>query len=160
MLGRGHTLAEYIGAALRIKAHGFGLCTHLIPNLPTDEIGDVKEAAQLVSVLKNDTVKLHNLFLMQGTPMAEQYLNGEFEICGYEEYFERVAVFLEYLSPNVSVERFFARCPEEGCVFSNWGRSWRWLQNELMTYLFQRGTVQGMKCGEYEDGIVFSKGSK
>ncbi len=160
MIGRGHTLAEYIGAALRIKAHGFGLCTHLIPNLPTDEIGDVKEAAQLVSVLKNDAVKLHNLFLMQGTPMAEQYLNGEFEICRYEEYFERVAVFLEYLSPNVSVERFFARCPEEGCVFSNWGRSWRWLQNELMTYLFQRGTVQGMKCGEYEDGIVFSKTSE
>lgn len=160
MIGRGHTLSEYVGACLRIKKHGFGLCTHLIPNLPYDDKEDVKEAAQLVSVLQNDTVKLHNLFLMQGTPMAEQYLNGEFEICGYEEYFERVAIFLEYLSPTVSIERFFARCPEEGCVFSNWGRSWRWLQNELMTYLFQRGTVQGMKCGEYEDGIIFSKGSK
>lgn len=154
-INRGHTLAEYVRACIDIKGRGFGLCTHLIPNLPYDTMDDIIEASQMMSVLKNDTVKLHNLFLMQNTPLAKKYLDGEFEICSYEEYFERIAVFLEYLSPEISIERFFARCPEEGCVFSNWGRSWRWLQNELMTYLFQRGTVQGKLYNEYSHGIVF-----
>lgn len=154
-INRGHTLAEYIGAVQKIKSYGFGVCTHLIPNLPYDEDEDLIEAAQLLSVLKTDTVKLHNLFLIERTPMAQAYQQNQFQICTMEQYFARVALFLQYLSPNIAVERFFARCPEEGCVFSNWGRSWRFLQNELMTYFFQHDIVQGSLCHTYLDGILF-----
>lgn len=150
---RGHTLAEYINAVLKIKKYGFSVGTHLIPNLPYDEQEDIIEAAQLLSVLHTDTVKLHNLFLTEDTPMAKEYQEGLFDICTPEDYYKRVALFLQYLSPEIAVERFFARCPEEGCVFSNWGRSWRFLQNELMTYLFQNDIVQGSKCNEYLQGI-------
>ena len=153
IINRGHTLSEYINSVLKIKEYGFSAGTHLIPNLPYDDIPDIIEAAQLVSVLKTNTVKLHSLYLIKGTKLADDYLQKKFDIIGYYEYFERIGVFLEYLSPDIAVERFFARCPEEGCVFSNWGRSWRWLQNELMTYLFQNNIVQGSKT-DYLKGIT------
>ena len=143
IINRGHTLGDYIDSVKRIKERDFAVGTHLIPNLPYDTKEDIIAAAELLSELKTDTVKLHNLFLIDGTPMARDYKEGKFEICTYEEYFERIALFLQHISPRIAIERFFARCPEEGCVFSNWGRSWRWLQNELMTYLFQNDIKQG-----------------
>ena len=153
-INRGHPLKDYIDAVVRIKKHGFSVCTHLIPNLPYDTPEDVAAAAKLVSDLKTDTVKLHNLFLIDKTPMAEDYKMHKFEICSYTEYFSLIGLFLNNLSPKIAVERFFARCPEEGCVFSNWGRSWRWLQNELMTYLFQNGISQGsLYIDEGEDSV-------
>lgn len=154
-INRGHTLAEYINAVLKIKSYGFSVGTHLIPNLPFDEDNDIIEAAQLLSILQTDTVKLHNLFLLAGTPMAKEYQAGGFTMGTPEDYYQRVALFLQYLSPNIAIERFFARCPEEGCVFSNWGRSWRFLQNELITYLFQHDIVQGSKINNYQNGIQY-----
>ncbi|PWM46618.1 MAG: TIGR01212 family radical SAM protein [Clostridiales bacterium] len=144
IINRGHTLNDYINAVKRIKSYDFAVGTHLIPNLPYDTKTDIINAAKLLSDLGTDTVKLHNLFLIEKTPMAQDYKNHKFEICTYEEYFERIALFLQHISTQIAIERFFARCPEEGCVFSNWGRSWRWLQNELITYLFQNNIKQGV----------------
>ena len=142
-INRGHTLSDYIDAVLRIKARGIDVGTHLILNLPYDDEGDTVEAAQLLSVLGTDTVKLHNLFLIRGTVMADEYLRGEWEICSRERYYELAALFVRHLSPDIAIERFFARCPEPGCVFSNWGSSWRRLHNELLEYFDRNNVVQG-----------------
>ena len=45
-VNRGHSLAEYIDASMRIKKYGFNLCTHLILNLPWDNIDDSIECAK------------------------------------------------------------------------------------------------------------------
>ena len=142
-INRGHTLSDYIDAVLRIKARGFDVGTHLILNLPYDDEGNVIESAQLLSVLKTDTVKLHNLFLIRGTVMADEYLRGEWQICSPERYYELAALFVRNLSPDIAIERFFARCPEPGCVFSNWGSSWRKLHNELLEYFDGNNVIQG-----------------
>ena len=63
------------------------------------------ESAKLVSVMKNDYVKLHSLYIEKGTKMAEEYEKGMFEICSVEEYKERVKLFLEYISPTIWVQR-------------------------------------------------------
>ena len=49
-LGRCHTAAEYVDAALRIGRYGFDQCTHVIADLPWDDRVDVIETAKLISV--------------------------------------------------------------------------------------------------------------
>jgi len=56
-INRGHTLGEYIDAVLNIKKYGFSVCTHLILNLPWDNMDDVIENAKIMSALKIDQVK-------------------------------------------------------------------------------------------------------
>ena len=142
-INRGHSLAEYIDAMLMIKQYGFSVCTHLILNLPGDNISDAKESAKVVSALKTDIVKLHSLYLAKGTKMAEEYKNGVFEICSKEEYFERLKVFLEHLNPSVVVERLFSRIPEEDAIFSNWNTSWWKLLDEFIEYMEHETSYQG-----------------
>lgn len=142
-VGRGHTLAEYIEAALLVKQYGFHLCTHVILNLPWDTELDAIESAKLVSVMKSDFVKLHGLYIEKGTKMAEQYEKKEFEICSVEEYKKRVKLFLQYLSPDIWVQRILGRAPQEDTLFANWGQSWWKIRDEIEQEMKAEKSYQG-----------------
>lgn len=150
-ISRGHGLAEFIDAVLACKQFGFSVCVHVILNLPQDTMRDAIETAKILSVLNVDAVKLHSLYLAKGTKMAQDYEDGLFQICSSKEYLERVVTFLEYLSPNIVIQRIFSRIPESDSVFSNWGKSWWKLQEALHTKMETEDRWQGRLC-QYMDG--------
>lgn len=142
---RGHGLAEYLDAVLRIKKYPFTICTHLILNLPQDTIRDAVETAKIVSALQIDIVKLHSLYIAKNTKLSKQYKDGTITICSKEEYLERVITFLEHLSPDIVVERIFSRIPEDDAEFSNWNTSWWKLQDELLEAMKIHNSYQGKR---------------
>ncbi|AJG40294.1 MULTISPECIES: TIGR01212 family radical SAM protein [Thermotoga] len=144
-INRGHTLAEFVDAAVRVKRRGMELVVHVILNLPWDDMEDVVETAKLLSALDVDGVKLHSLYVVEGTKLAEMYRKGEIEICSLEEYIERVITFLEYLSPKVVVHRLVADPPKEGTIFANWGKSKIEIINMIEKELERRDTYQGKR---------------
>ncbi len=152
-IGRGHGLAEYMDAMLRIRPYGFSTCTHLIANLPGDTEKDALETARIVSVLHTDIVKIHSLYIAKGTVMARDYEQHLFEICPKEDYFLRLRLMLEYLDPGIAVERLFSRIPEADAVFSNWQTSWWRLKDEFEIYMKQWESYQG-KNYHYTNGAA------
>jgi len=155
-INRGHTLAEFIDAALAVKRHGFSLGAHLILNLPWDDDTDVIENAKILSVLHCDTAKLHSLYVVKGTPLAKMYQNGEISLCSKEEYFHKAGLFLCYLDPEIAIQRLFARSPAENSLFVTWNTSWRRLKDELLLYLKENDFYQG-KYFDYADGAATRK---
>lgn len=144
-INRGHTLAEFIDAVIRIKKHNLRICTHLILNLPWDDMRDTIENAKIVSSLGIDEVKLHNLYILEGTKMGEQFKNGEIEIISKEEYIHRVITFLEYLDPNIIIQRIMGRAPEENSLFVNWHESWWKIRDEIISKMVEEERTQGSK---------------
>lgn len=145
LINRGHTLAEFVDAAVRVKRRGFELVVHVILNLPWDDALDMIETAKLLSALSVDGVKIHSLYVVEGTELARMYRSGEIRICSLEEYVDRVVTFLEYLSPNVVIHRLVADPPREGTIFGNWGKSKLELVNTIEKELERRNTYQGKK---------------
>jgi radical SAM protein (TIGR01212 family) len=144
-INRGHSLAEFIDAVLRIKSSGLRICTHLILNLPWDDMVDVVENARIISALKVEEVKLHSLYIVEGTAMANQYKNKEIAMITKTEYLERVITFLENLDPEIIVQRIIGRAPEENTLFVNWQESWWKIRDEIISLMKERGTYQGIK---------------
>lgn len=153
---RGHGLAEFMDAVLRIKKYPFTICTHVILNLPGDSLRDAVETSKIISALNIDIVKLHSLYIAKNTILSEQYRNGTISICTKEEYFERVIAFLENLSPDIVVERLFSRVPEDDADFSNWNTSWWKLQDELLEIMLETHAYQGKKF-DYLNGSALNK---
>ncbi len=145
-INRGHTLAEFIDAVLRIKKYGFDICAHLILNLPGDNMTDVIENAKVLSALGVQQVKLHALYVMRDTVMGRQYEAGEFKIISVEAYKERVITFLEYLNPEIVVQRLIGRAPEENSLFVNWNMSWWRIRDEIEAQMQQQGSYQGKRA--------------
>lgn len=156
LIQRGHGLAEFIDAVLMIKPYGFSICTHIILNLPNDTLRDSIESAKIISSLHIDIVKLHSLYIAKNTILSEWYLDGTIAVCSKKEYFKRVQAFLEYLDPDIVVERLFSRIPEKDAQFCNWNSSWWKLQEELLTEMDENNSFQG-KQFDYLNGAALNK---
>ena len=142
-IGRGHTLAEFLDAILQIKKYGFQICAHVILNLPNDHLEDCIETAKCLSALRIDAVKIHSLYIAKNTRLCEDYENGTITLCSKEDYITRAITFLEYLNPEIAVERLFSRIPENDAVFCNWGTSWWKLKDELLNTMQKTDSYQG-----------------
>ena len=145
-INRGHTLGEFIDAVLAIKKYGFEICTHLILNLPWDNMDDVIENAKVISALGIEQVKLHALYIMENTVMGEQYKAGKIKLISVGEYKERVITFLEYLYPNIVIQRLIGRAPKENSLFVNWNMSWWKIRDEIHEQMKNEGRYQGKKA--------------
>lgn len=150
-VNRGHTLAEFLDAVQRIKKRNFEICTHIILNLPWDNLLDVQENAKILSVLGIDYVKLHALYVVKGTVLAQMYERQEISIIPLEEYINRVITFLEYLHPDIVVQRLVGKGPKTRQLFSNWATSWWKIKESIEKGLEERNTWQGKKC-DYLNG--------
>lgn len=155
-INRGHTLAEFIDAVLQIKTYDFDICVHVILNLPQDHMDDAIETSKILSALKIQTVKLHSLYIAKNTRLCEQYMDGTIILCSREEYLDRLITFLEYLSPDIAVERLFSRIPEKDAVFSNWGTSWWKLKDMALALMEDQDSYQG-KHYHYLDGAALER---
>lgn len=142
-INRGHTLAEFIDAVLLIHKYGFEICTHVILNLPGDDMSDAIETAKILSALRVPVVKIHSLYIAKNTRLCESYENGTISLCSKEEYIDRLINFLEHLNPEIVVERLFSRVPEKDAVFSNWGTSWWKLKDEVTNQMISGNHYQG-----------------
>lgn len=143
-INRGHTLAEFVDAVNRVKARGFAVCVHMILNLPWDDMGDVIEGAKVLSAFKVEYVKLHSLYVVEGTPLAEMYRRSEIRICSFMDYLERVGAFIKFLRPETVIQRLAAKGPKGKVLFCNWDRDYREVVRAIGEYLENKDIYQGM----------------
>lgn len=143
LLKRGHLLAEFIDAVLRIKAHGLESCSHYIVDLPFDTLDDLVEGARVLSALGVDQVKCHSLYILKDTVLGEMYLKGEITPISMEEYIDRIITFLEYLDPKIVVQRLIGRAPKERTLFCSWGTSWWKIRDLIEEKMEREGRYQG-----------------
>ena len=64
-------------------------------------------------------------------------------LLSYMDYVERVICFLEYLSPDIAIQRLIGRAKEEHTLFANYGASWWKIKDTIDATMQERGTYQG-----------------
>ena len=144
-INRGHTLAEYLDAVLMTAHYGFEICTHIILNLPGDDMRDVIETAKILSALPVQIVKLHSLYVPKGSRLYKEFESGKVVMCSAEEYLERLVTFICYVREDMVIERLFSRVPKEDASFSNWGISWWKLKDQFEEIMEENDFTQGCK---------------
>ena len=130
----------------RIKCWPIDVCAHLILNLPWDDMTDAVESAKIVSALKVDQVKLHALYIVKNTVMADWYQRGDITLISKEEYVTRVVAFLEHLHPDIVIQRVIGRAPAANTLFTNWQTGWWKIRDAIEEQLVTQDTWQGKKC--------------
>lgn len=143
IIHRGHTVNDFCDAVYRAHARDIPVCAHLIINLPWDTQDDILRAASLLNEYEVEGVKVHSLYVVKGTPLAEMYERGEVAMIPYEDYVRRTILFLEHLSPNTVIHRLCGRAPEAITLFENYGRSWRWVHDDILRTMEKEAAYQG-----------------
>ncbi len=122
-INRGHTYEDAERAVKCAAGRGIYIGAHLIFGLPGETTQSMLEGAVRVSRLPVDILKLHQLQIVRGTRMAEEYLDNPslFRLYSLNEYLDFVVDVIERMNPEVYLERFVNQSPPEYLIAPNWG---------------------------------------
>ncbi len=144
-INRGHDFACAADAIRRTAERGLPVGAHLILGLPGEQEGAHVEMAQRMSQLPLNVLKLHQLQLVRGTKMAEEYAAcpSDFRLFSPGEYATLVVDFLEHLRPDIAVERFTSQSPADLLIAPDWGLKNYEFVELVKRELSRRDTFQG-----------------
>ena len=144
-INRGHTYADVVEAVTRTEKRNILTGAHLILGLPGENKEDILNHASQISRLPLTTVKLHQLQLIKGTRMAQQYAENPelFNFYSVDEYVELVIDFIERLHPDFIIERFVSQSPKELLICPDWGIKNHEISTKVEKRMWERNTWQG-----------------
>ena len=144
-INRGHDYACAVDAVNRTAARGIPVGAHIILGLPGESRADIMKQARMLSQLPLTTLKLHQLQLIKGTRMAEEYFENpaDFSLFDLNDYIETVIDYIERLRPDIILERFASQSPKELLIAPDWGIKNHELVDKVKKRMRERCTWQG-----------------
>ena len=144
-INRGHDYACAVDAVKRTAARGIPVGAHIILGLPGESRELLMKQATSLSELPLTTLKLHQLQLIRGTKMAEEYAENpsDFSLFSVEDYIETVVDYVERLNPDFVLERFASQSPKELLIAPDWGLKNHELVDKIKRRMRERDTWQG-----------------
>lgn len=142
-MNRGHHHASFVDAMQRSRGRGFEICAHVILGIPGESREDMHATARELGRLGVDAVKLHNLYAVHDTPLADQVTRGEVRLLELPEYVDALVEFLERLPPEVVVERISGDAPPDYFLGPAWCLDKPAVKAAVVDALASRDTWQG-----------------
>lgn len=146
-INRGHDFAATIDAFEKTHNRNIPTAAHIIFGLPGESKEMIINQANTISKIKPESLKIHQLQIMKGTAMAEQYESNPdlFAKLDLKEYLDILIKFIERLNPDIAIERIASEVPKQYQFSkSNWG----YVKYDYVLQLFkemlkERNTYQG-----------------
>ena len=144
-INRGHTQAQTVDAILRTSARGIPVGIHVILGLPGESNEMILNEAKVISDLPITTLKLHQLQLIKGTRMAEEFAQRptDFHLFTVDEYIDLIIDFICQLRPTIVLERFVSQSPASLLATSGWGLKNYEFTEKLRKRMVERNVWQG-----------------
>ncbi len=142
-MNRAEDHGSMIDAVERSRGRGFEICAHIMLGLPGESHADMMATADEVVRLNLDAVKIHNLYAVNGTPLAEQVRTGDVTLMERDEYISTLVDFLERLPPTMVVERISGEAPPVYFLGPSWALDKPAVLNALDAELQRRDSRQG-----------------
>lgn len=142
-INRGHTF-ECSRRAIA-ATHDRGIITggHIIVGLPGESAADIIRQAESISLTKLDILKIHQLQIIRGTRLAEEYLAKPFHVFSVDEYIRTIGEYIQHLRKDIVIERFVSQSPKGLLLAPDWGLKNYEFTNRLNNYLRERNIRQG-----------------
>lgn len=120
-INRGHDFACSRDAVERTHARGILTGGHIIIGLPGEDAEESLRQAPIISSLPLDILKIHQMQIIKGTRLAQEYAEHPFRVYSVEEYIDVIVRFIRLLRPDLVLERFVSQSPKELLVAPKWG---------------------------------------
>ena len=148
-INRGHSFEQFVDGYSRLRAASdkINICVHLIFGLPHEGREDMLSTVRRVAALSPDQVKLHMLYVTEGTKMAEIYRRGEYSPIGREEYIRTVCEALTLLPKSTVIARLTGDGDGERLLAPEWSRRKIDVINGIDKYMFEHNLWQGKNFG-------------
>ena len=110
-------------AILRVAKRGLKVGAHMILGLPGESLSDMMTSANAIAQLPLDTVKFHQLQVLKGTELAQQWNRGELQLQHWSatEYAAFCHQVISILPQHIVIERMVSTAPRHLLLYPQWG---------------------------------------
>lgn len=120
-INRGHTFECSRKAVEMTAERGILTGGHIILGLPGEDREESLRQAPIISSLPLNILKIHQMQIIKGTRLAEEYLQHPFPLYTVEEYLHLIADYISLLRKDLVLERFVSQSPPELLIAPRWG---------------------------------------
>ncbi len=142
-MNRGHGYDVFPDAVARSRGRGFEICAHVILGLPGESHRDMMATATEMARLELDAIKIHNLYAVKNTPLADDVAAGKVKLMERDVFVAALVDFLERLPATMVVDRVTGEAPPDYFIGPSWCLDKPGLLQAIATELEQRNTYQG-----------------
>lgn len=135
-INRGHTFALSADVVCKTAACGIRVGAHIILGFPWEDRRELMRQADEIAQLPITTLKLHQLQIIRGTALAEEFQQHPWALPTADEYIDLVLEYISHLPSTFVLERFVSQSPPEYVIAPQWG---------LKNYEFSNLVKQKMK---------------
>ncbi|MEW5914311.1 MAG: TIGR01212 family radical SAM protein [Thermodesulfobacteriota bacterium] len=107
-MGRGHDVACFDAAAVEARRRGLRVVAHVVLGLPGEDEGHTNATARHLAGLGVWGVKLHNLMILEGSRLAQDWRAGRLRPWPRKRYAAAAGQFLARLPADTLVHRLAA----------------------------------------------------
>ncbi|HEY9745336.1 MAG TPA: TIGR01212 family radical SAM protein [Oculatellaceae cyanobacterium] len=157
LINRAETFEDFLKAYELAQKYDLEHCIHVILDLPGESWEDQMATADKLAELGVHGVKIHLLCAMEKTPLAAQYLRGEWQPLDKDGYVQLICDFIERLHPECVIHRVAGNGHRQHVVAPLWLQRKLEIMNDIDAEFARRGTRQGDKC-KFRKAVPISGG--
>lgn len=120
LINRCHDLKCFERTLKKLKEANIFTVVHIINGLPHETKDMMIETVKYLNNLNIDGIKIHMLLVLKNTPLEKYYEKNNFHILTKDEYVDIVTTQLEYLNPNIVIQRLSADPVKEDLIEPKW----------------------------------------
>lgn len=142
IINRGYKTEVYRRAASILKSHGIPFVVHMIIGLPGEGREDIEATVRLIN---EDAwgVKIHSIYVMEGTALAKMYRDGKYTPPSLDEYTDLAKISIAGLREDMIVHRITGDCPDGLLVAPEWNKDKNKIIAQIRERLEREGLYQG-----------------
>ncbi len=145
LINRCNTLDNFENMVKELRKRNINVVVHIINGLPYETKEDMIETVKYLNNLDIQGIKIHMLSVIKNTPLEKMYEKEKFHILTKEEYIDIVVSELEYLRPEIVINRITGDPKIDDLIEPFWlTKKWEVL-NDIDKELEKRNTYQGKK---------------
>lgn len=144
-MNRGHHHDASVDAMQRVAGRKFETSLHIMLGLPGESHAMMMETAEQIARWNPASIKIHNLYAVERTELADQVRTGQVKLLELEEYIELLADFLERIPPHIVIERISGDAPPKNFIAPLWCLNKGTIKAKLLERFECRGTEQGSR---------------
>ena len=143
VINRGYTTDVYLRAVEILHRYGIPVVTHIIIGLPGEGEREVIDTVKTVNSAGVWGVKIHSIYVMEGTALADMYRKGEYVPPTLDEYVRLATLAIGMLNEDIIVHRITGDCPRDFLLAPEWNAD----KNKTISLIQSSLKKQGIKQG-------------
>ena len=143
LINRGYHKDAFEEAMRILEKYGIPVVIHLIVGLPGETKKDVEETVNYLSTFNFWGIKIHSIYVMKGTRLAESYKRNEYIPPSLSEYVDSAVYILTHISSSITVHRITGDCPRDMLLAPEWNASKHEIINAIVAKMQLEGLTQG-----------------